>query len=46
MSLPIRNKVFARYHYLGLVGLVLYTTTRCGMLDYKKYYRWAPVTRL
>ena len=41
MAVPIRNVHFARFHYLAFISVFTFFATRCGLLDYKKYYRFA-----
>jgi len=45
-GLPIRALPFAKFHYLGAIGALIFFTTRCGWIDYKKYYRISSVKRL
>ena len=45
-GLPIRALPFAKFHYLGAIGVLIFFTTRCGWIDYKKYYRISSVKRL
>jgi len=45
MAIPMLNVNFARAHFLGYVSAVIYLTTRCATLDFKKYFGLAPVKR-
>jgi hypothetical protein len=45
-GLPIRSVPFAKFHYLLAIGVFTFFNTRCGWIDYKKYYRMTSVKRI